>query len=634
MLKKNYVLFVIFSSLLFIPFPLLYFYLFEFPFFYSSTLFKWSTSIIITLFLTYAHHNYQTISDEYGEEYIPFKFNDIKQMMYRLLNRIFEKTPAYERVEFNPHIANNTTSSFNQNQRMQPTLFIGPPFPASMINHPKDKKSFKYDYWSFIFMPSALIISLILFLLSFDLLWVYSGVRLVYLKIIRTTLNVADTTANTIEGTGGIISDTLKFLTYNSMFIYTKITNTTSPNPPSYYQPKNESVSNFQSENIVNDKSIIWFGFLLYIVFAIAMLYFARNYDKKNNHSQHQTDSSSPLPFQADANDEEERDKIVKRCKCLPGCCNNCECAKAGQLCSSINTCRCGGECKNNNRAKENNELSMISTINSNQLYATISPQQPTTTSSVGNILIFVGKPKSGKSFAIKSLLYHYQGYFRFGKCITGTAFLGDYDYIGKENVVDGYDEKQLEEYILSLRRRREGGELIPPNFIIMDDLMGKISIYTPFFTNWIASYRHTNTTIFMSGQALTRTTPTFMRSCADYAFMFRTLGETDIDYLRNYWGGLFMDKKTFSPFFKKSTEQEHSCLVYSRENVRIKDAYAVHISSIVPPYIFDFKHITQQTMVIPVPPTVYHPVIPPTQVTIQKRNGSIKKKRGSNKKS
>src|SRR5687768_5992768 len=108
-------------------------------------------------------------------------------------------------------------------------------------------------------------------------------------------------------------------------------------------------------------------------------------------------------------------------------------------------------------------------------------------------IQVFLGRPASGKSYYIKSQIHAMAkaGKFKFGLCICPTAFNGDYDYLPKKWVWDEYDESKLEKYVEKLRERtkRVGKEHMPPNFVILDDLLGKINWNSRFWTSWIATF-------------------------------------------------------------------------------------------------------------------------------------------------
>src|SRR4051794_25075941 len=118
---------------------------------------------------------------------------------------------------------------------------------------------------------------------------------------------------------------------------------------------------------------------------------------------------------------------------------------------------------------------------------------------STPEIIALFGRPASGKSHAIKALIYTMakKGKMKFGLCICPTAFTGDYAYLPKKYVWDEYDEGKLEKYVEWLRNKRKKlGDKMPPNFVILDDLLGRIDWNSKFWSSWIATFRHTNTTI------------------------------------------------------------------------------------------------------------------------------------------
>jgi hypothetical protein len=62
-------------------------------------------------------------------------------------------------------------------------------------------------------------------------------------------------------------------------------------------------------------------------------------------------------------------------------------------------------------------------------------------------IFVFIGRPESGKSHFVKSIIHDYlqAGYFRFMTVYCKTKFKGDYDFVdNQEHVVEGWDEDHL----------------------------------------------------------------------------------------------------------------------------------------------------------------------------------------------
>jgi hypothetical protein len=91
-------------------------------------------------------------------------------------------------------------------------------------------------------------------------------------------------------------------------------------------------------------------------------------------------------------------------------------------------------------------------------------------------IYLFIGKPASGKSYALKSLMFDFQKakYFKFILAFVRTKFNHGYDWLPDEYVDDKYSDQKLLTHIEKLRAyRKKSGKECPPNALIFDDLLG-----------------------------------------------------------------------------------------------------------------------------------------------------------------
>lgn len=146
------------------------------------------------------------------------------------------------------------------------------------------------------------------------------------------------------------------------------------------------------------------------------------------------------------------------------------------------------------------------------------------------NIFLFIGKMRSGKTYAVRSLVEEMcvtRKLWKFGLVIVRSKFNHDYDYIKNDKyVIEDYKEETLQKYVNGLRDRVKevGKPNMPHNFIVLDDMLGNINLYSPFMQNWIISFRHTNTSVIFTSQFLQRGTR-FLTVC----FFSRTgeLGES-----------------------------------------------------------------------------------------------------------
>lgn len=196
-------------------------------------------------------------------------------------------------------------------------------------------------------------------------------------------------------------------------------------------------------------------------------------------------------------------------------------------------------------------------------------------------IFLFVGKPASGKSFAMKSILYDYlkTGFFKFGYAFVATKFNHDYDFLPDKLVNENYSDQNLQKYINHLKKHLETHRTIPPNFLILDDLLGKINFYDPGIQHFLSTFRHTNTYIFLSSQYLGAGSSTALREYANYVFMWKSQSFNSIDMLYNSFGKfansnhgkIFENRDHFVEVLNDATSEEHRCLLC--ENVVNKPA-------------------------------------------------------------
>lgn len=143
----------------------------------------------------------------------------------------------------------------------------------------------------------------------------------------------------------------------------------------------------------------------------------------------------------------------------------------------------------------------------------------------------------------------------KYGMVFSGSLFNGDYDYIDSNYTVQGYSEEQLEIYVNWLRKQKqEKGDKMESNFLIFDDVVGILDSNTSFFSNFITTFRHTKTTIFICVQYLKRNISTTVRGCINHAILFNEKTERS---RRAYWedfGQAFPKFEDFVAHFEKVT--------------------------------------------------------------------------------
>ncbi len=196
------------------------------------------------------------------------------------------------------------------------------------------------------------------------------------------------------------------------------------------------------------------------------------------------------------------------------------------------------------------------------------------------SIWMMVGRPKSGKSWAIRSIMERFskERPFAFGKCWCGSAFTGDYNWLPANRVSGEFTLDKLKAYVEGMRKlildnkAKDPKWEMPRNFIILDDLLGQLPHYDLWVLSWLACYRKTNTSVFISAQYLAQGSSTLLRASTNLAFMWY---ETNLDAIENLYknyGQMMPGKKKGDKFMEfqavlrattQNDDKKYRCLVY-----------------------------------------------------------------------
>jgi hypothetical protein len=207
-------------------------------------------------------------------------------------------------------------------------------------------------------------------------------------------------------------------------------------------------------------------------------------------------------------------------------------------------------------------------------------------------LMVLCGKQRSGKSYAIKSLMQDFQSNedtkFKYGIVFVKTKFNHAYDYIPDKMVKEDFETDKLMKWIDGLRNRQKSlppGEKLPRNFVILDDLMGVANFYDKPMISWISTFRHTNTWVFLTCQYLAQGTSTVVRECTDLAFIFNTSNLDSQKKLYIFYGQQMPGdtvKEKFNMFQKvlkdvtQSEEEDtkHQCLLFVGNQTSAERSY------------------------------------------------------------
>lgn len=209
-------------------------------------------------------------------------------------------------------------------------------------------------------------------------------------------------------------------------------------------------------------------------------------------------------------------------------------------------------------------------------------------------IFLFIGSPGRGKSFALSSLMYSYakMGYFHYGMVFCKTKFNDAYSWCPEENVYDRYDEDKIKHYVQYLGNYREKTKRKPPpSFIILDDMIGEMSLGTGFITNLLCTYRHFNLSIFITTQYLMgRGTSTVLRNVVSYAIMFKTIFKNSLRGLYESFGQLFDSYDDFREHFIHITNTPYHAMLYIANQDSFEESYHDVIFQPNPPFQLVFR--------------------------------------------
>ena len=196
--------------------------------------------------------------------------------------------------------------------------------------------------------------------------------------------------------------------------------------------------------------------------------------------------------------------------------------------------------------------------------------------------ILLVGKPKKGKTTALKYLLLknsldNFEGSanFEFGLVFSKSKFTGEYDFIeNQEYVFEDYDESILEKYLNKLKETLENGNEVPNNFVVFDDMIGVLNKLSPFFVNFLGTHRKTNTSIFFATQHLKTGSSTTLREITTHALIFNSKQMNTLQAVYENFGAMFKNIGEFKDNFWDITKEPYTAMLYLQDVDTIDDNY------------------------------------------------------------
>lgn len=190
-------------------------------------------------------------------------------------------------------------------------------------------------------------------------------------------------------------------------------------------------------------------------------------------------------------------------------------------------------------------------------------------------VVVCVGKPKRGKSYAVfwmlcKNILE--KKIFKYGIVFTKTKFNKSFDHLPDKYVFEDYDPQILHQYLEGIKKQKT----IKPSFIIFDDIQGVLNSRDPVLTSLIACHRHYKISIFFCFQFIgghNASTP-LLRECASYALLFNSKGDRTLKGLYENFGQLFDTFKEFKQYFLACTAEPYTAMLYVQDIDNKEDNY------------------------------------------------------------
>lgn len=192
---------------------------------------------------------------------------------------------------------------------------------------------------------------------------------------------------------------------------------------------------------------------------------------------------------------------------------------------------------------------------------------------SVPQVVVCVGKPKRGKSNAVKWFVLKNavdNKIFKYGIVFSKTAKMNsDYSYVPQDYVYEDFNPLILQQFIDGISKLEDK----PPCFCIVDDQQGLLNRNDPTLLNFISIHRHLNCSIFFNFQYLFGSMPT-LRECTTIAVLFNSKGKRTIEGLFENFGQLFDKYDEFKNYFLALTSEKYVAMLYLQDEDNIEENY------------------------------------------------------------
>jgi hypothetical protein len=185
------------------------------------------------------------------------------------------------------------------------------------------------------------------------------------------------------------------------------------------------------------------------------------------------------------------------------------------------------------------------------------------------SVCVFVGKPKTGKSFCVRDMCFHKRDY-PIGKIMSGTERSNGYykDFVPQNVIGFEWSErgcnqfKKRQEIVTEKKREDPDFKFMDPRgFFILDDLMSDTSwMNTKTIKDLFMTGRHYHILFIITMQYPLGIGPS-LRACVDYVFLFRENIRSNRRRIYENFAGMFESFDLFCVTMDKYTEH-FGCIV------------------------------------------------------------------------
>ena len=216
-------------------------------------------------------------------------------------------------------------------------------------------------------------------------------------------------------------------------------------------------------------------------------------------------------------------------------------------------------------------------------------------------VISLVGKMGSGKTEAIKSLVYagFKAGIWKYCVVFCPTKWTGSYDWLPEEA---RFQFKGKGERVLSIfdkigkYRAKCAKEGKTPKMIrgclILDDCAGLSQrlFYQPRWLSAFVTCRHHGPLDIINAVQYFTSLPPAIRNLTTHAILFNTSGYNVVKALYVNFGGGFRTFDEFREAFMRMTAEDHSAMIYVAGQKTVEDSYFGFRFAMAPPFKLSFK--------------------------------------------